>query len=612
MARKKKKETYELREEYKGEPGVSKFLIRINESVDFNTKHDGTIIDSNVSGKLSVINNGSKDRIWDIDIELEGIEKTSLKSVVYHIPELEPKQEWTQEYNIKISAKEEPPVKIMEYIDVFPTTEEESHTFILDKDSKGNVTNFKITMENTSDGTVTDIILTKEIIDDFRDVKISSEGKGRARYDDNKISWVINEIEPNETTELSFNVKVYPTVIKNYSSGEINIQYVLESGTYSGLKTRNMDGLSENIYFLERDERDQEPDVWDCQFSFNNRSEFPLLLLKFMFIFGDENTEFETITEDPNVVVNPKQEWISDTWDITSEDEPTCSEYVLYTVEPKIEEVLSMSSTIQPIELKVMALEGTKEFSLNELKSYRKTTLDVLIDIVTRGKAPIDIIHMEDTIPTDFSNPEKEDFEIKIEGKVIPDDDYSFTFEPAGDDISRERKMHIEIKDILENIGELDDETSIVAKYPLDAVKPARDARYDAPVLFQAYIKDSNVPIETYIEPKPITVVHERRRTRIGKSIKPSTEVGIYNILLLYQNRGDSIKTEVKVSDFVPNTFTVLESDTEYEEKSEKEGSRLTWIIEEINPGEEIEIKYSIQGEGDDYTLKNIEARAFK
>ena len=172
--------------------------------------------------------------------------------------------------------------------------------------------------------------------------------------------------------------------------------------------------------------------------------------------------------------------------------------------------------------------------------------------------------------------------------------------------------MHIEIKDILENIGELDDETSIIAKYPLNAVTPARDARYDAPVLFQAYIKDSNVPIETYIEPEPITVVHKRRRTRIGKAIRPGTEVGIYNILLLYQNRGDSVKTEVKISDFVPNTFAVLESDTEYEEDSENEGSRLTWQIEEINPGEEVEINYSIQGEGDDYSLKNIEARAFK
>jgi len=612
MRKRKKKEAYEVREEYEGEPGESKFFIRINESVDFNTEQDGKIIDSNVTGKLSVINNGSKNRIWDIDVELENIDKTSLKSVVHHIPELAPKQEWSEEYDIKISAKEEPPVKIMEFIDAFPATEEESHTFILDKDSKGNVTNFKITLENTSDSTVSDIILTKEISDDFRDVKISSEGKGRARYDDDKITWRINEIEPNETTELSFNVKVYPTEIKTYSSGEMNIKYVLESGTYSGLKTRNIDGLSEDIYYLERDERDQEPDVWDCRFSFENRSEFPMRLLKFIFVFGDENTEFETVSEDPDVVVNPKQEWTSDSWDVTSEDEPTCSEYVLYTVEPKIEEVLSMSSTIQPIDLKVLALEGTKEFSLNELKSYRKTTLNVSIDVVTRGKAPIDIIHMEDTIPTDFSNPEKEDFEIKIEGKAIPDDDFSFTFEPSGEDISIERKMHIEIKDVLENIGELDDETSIVAKYPLKAVTPARDARYDAPVLFQAYIKDSNVPIETYIEPEPITVVHERRRTRIGKAIRPGTEVGIYNILLLYQNRGDSVKTEVKISDFVPNTFAVLESDTEYEEDSEKEGSRLTWKIEEINPGEEVEINYSIQGEGDDYSLKNIEARAFK
>lgn len=617
MAKRKKKEKAEIAEskkeyEFVEKAGKGKLSVRIVESVNFNTKHDGTIVDSNVSGQLNVINTGTKDRIWDIDVELEGVEKTNLKSTVFHIPELEPKQEWSQEYDIKISAKEEPPVIIKEFIDTFPATEEESHTYILNKESKGEITNFQITLENTSEGTVTDVILTKEITDDYKDVKISSEGKGHARYEDNTITWKIEEIEPMETAILSFNAKILPTEIKSISSGKINIKYVLEAGTYSGLKTRNMDGLSKDIFFIERYEREQEPDIWDCQFSFGNRSEFPMRLLKFEFVFGDENTEFETISEEPNVLINPGDEWNSDTWDIDSEDEPACSEYVLYTVEPAIEEILSMSSTIQPLELRILALEGTKEFSKTELRSYRKEALDVSINVITRGKAPIDIIHMEDTVPSDFRNPEKDEMKIVIEGKEIPADDFSFTFEPSGENISIERKMLIEIKDVLENIGELDDETTIAVKYPLNAIRPARDARYDAPVLFQAYLIKSTIPIETYIEPEPITVIHERRRTRIGKSIKPGTEVGVYNILLLYQNKGDSVKTDIKITDFVPETFSVLESDEEFEEKSQEGGILLRWMIEEINPGKEVEINYSIQGEGDDYSLKDIKARAFK
>ncbi|MHA1300945.1 MAG: hypothetical protein ACTSO9_16115 [Candidatus Helarchaeota archaeon] len=603
------------------EPIESKYLVRIVESIDFNSKHNGEIIDSTVNGQILVKNDGEKDRIWDIDIELSGGENTDLDEKKFHIADLEPQEEWTKDYKIEITPDDKPPIVLTESIDTFPDTEEESNTFILSEDAEQPI-NMKITMENTSDSTVSVIKFSKVIPEDFKDFQVVSESKGKTSKDSEEgvdvIVWEIDELDAGETAVLELSAKVAPTEIKTISSGQLKIKYMLEAGTYSGLKPDFVDGLSEEIYFIDRDERDEEPDIWDCQFIFQNRSEFPMKLQKFTFVSGDENTEYEVVAQEPNAIVNPQGEWVSMPWDLESEDEPTFSESVLYTVFPKIEERLSMSSTIQALEMPVLAVEGVKDYSKNVLRSYRAETLDATIITTIKGDAPIDVIRFEDTIPVDFKNPDKSEMEVTIsvkgKKKEIPVEDFDISFEPDLDveDISAERKMKIEIRDVLENVGPLDDNSTIKVKYPLNAVRPTKDARYDAPVLFQGYTKPVGGVLEAYIEPEPITVVHERRRTRIGKSVRPGAERDDYEILLIYKNKGDAVKTNIKIADFVPKNFTILESSLGYESKTQDDGTLLTWVLNEVNPDQEIEITYKIHGEGAEYSLKNIEARAFK
>ena len=48
----------------------SKYDVKVSEAINFKTKNDGEIIESSVEGAISVVNNGTKDRLWDIDLEL--------------------------------------------------------------------------------------------------------------------------------------------------------------------------------------------------------------------------------------------------------------------------------------------------------------------------------------------------------------------------------------------------------------------------------------------------------------------------------------------------------------------------------------------------------------
>jgi len=241
----------------------------------------------------------------------------------------------------------------------------------------------------------------------------------------------------------------------------------------------------------------------------------------------------------------------------------------------------------------------------------------VAIDVVTRGKTPIDTIQVEDVIPPSFKNPVKEGLKIFILDKEIPADDISLRFDPEGDDmINAERKMIVNVKDILENIGELEDESTISVKYPLIAFKPPKEATYDAPVLFQAYTKPAGAPIEAFIKPETITVEHLRRRTTVGKSIQPGATKSDFDIVLIYKNKGDSAKSDITISDFVPKDFTITKlekvKDIDAKQVKDKTGIKLTWTFKEIAANEEIEIMYSIHGEGDAYSLKDVETKAFR
>ncbi len=598
-----------------GEAGKSKYKVSIVEALDFKTEYDGKITESAVNGTVSVLNGGNKNRIWDIDLKLAGGDKADLPKEI-HIPELDPGEEWKQEYKIKIGKDDTPLLKVVEELDTFPDTAQKSQVFVYDKDSKGQVAQIVLTAENTGEVKLSEVTIKKAIPSDFNDVDIVKTDGGRAKRDGNEIVWIIEELEGGKKASMELKVKVITNEKKAFKSGEVSAKYFVAAGTYSGLKPEFVDGWSDQIHFVDRDERDEEPDVWDCTFEFKNRSEFPMRLERYNFVFGDENTETKVIDEElSDVLVQAGDTWKAKPWDLKSEDEPTFSENIFFSVIADTDSRLSMSQVLAPIELRTLALEGKKTFSQSRIASYRESTIDATILVITQGKAPIDRIRIEDRIPANFKNPLKENMKIAIEDKAIPTDDFDFTFEPAGEDLSHERKMIIEIKDVLENIGELDDETKINITYPLVAYKPPRDTSYTAPILFQGFIKPAGV-IEWAFTPDPITVTHERRRTHVGKSIAPGGAKGDYDIVLIYLNKGDAPKTDVKIADFVPAGFSVTSAakvkDVQPEKAGQKDGTMLTWTFKEVAANEEIEIKYSIHGEGDEYSLKDVEAKAFK
>ncbi|NMC04453.1 MAG: hypothetical protein GYA24_04535 [Candidatus Lokiarchaeota archaeon] len=102
------------------------------------------------------------------------------------------------------------------------------------------------------------------------------------------------------------------------------------------------------------------------------------------------------------------------------------------------------------------------------------------------------------------------------------------------------------------------------------------------------------------------------RKCRIGKSISPGTEKGRLEITLLYRNKANFLRENVVINEFVPDNFHVVGSSSKFGTTRRDGGMMISWLIDKVNPNEEIEINYSLKAEDDSSSLKNLDCKAFK
>ncbi|MHA1697567.1 MAG: hypothetical protein ACTSWN_01860 [Promethearchaeota archaeon] len=160
-----------------------KYKLNILESIKYRLNRDGKIQDASIDGCVELQNNSTQDKIWGIDVELQGGENTDLEQKKFQIAEIKPNDAWVKDYKVELSEDHEPPLQITEFIDTFQDTEIACEVFILDRESEGQKTKIEIKIENTSDKKVNNIILTKEIPEDFKDLVILDGYEGETRQE---------------------------------------------------------------------------------------------------------------------------------------------------------------------------------------------------------------------------------------------------------------------------------------------------------------------------------------------------------------------------------------------------------------------------------------------
>ncbi|MBD3350825.1 MAG: hypothetical protein GF364_04985, partial [Candidatus Lokiarchaeota archaeon] len=285
-----------------GEEEGATVPIKITENAKLILDHDGTVKDEDIesSGILSIENISEKNRLWDIELNLGNADTTDLEEESVSINALEPETSEDIEYNV--SAEIVPALEIKEFISTINDPEVEFYAL-----ANNNVNDILcvITLNNVTDDVVKNVKLSKLIPAGMSEYEIASNSAGTIEEeeldDGNALTWSIEEVQPDaeEKIEIKMSVMIDDKDTK-LRSGKILVDYQLPK-SLSGLSVEKFNGYSNNSFYTMSYEMEENPDKYECQFVFENKSDYKIKLISAN-VTDIEDTDLKYVEIDPGEI----------------------------------------------------------------------------------------------------------------------------------------------------------------------------------------------------------------------------------------------------------------------------------------------------------------------
>jgi len=615
----------------RGEAAQAGVHFWLNENVSYRMNKEGELIDEKgkhvekITGKgsINITNTGKQNRIWAIKVKLANVENVtiipepegiSLEDSTISLSELEASDTVTIGFEFQL---DKPKVQLDENF-VDPENEEVIPNFSVGVETPIKL---KLILRNDYDFKLFNVKVKKYLKEKRSRINSYKPEIGKMHDTSDKggrhLLWEIPEVKPKSEVNASCILRVVvPEDAKEpYSVGNTILNYKTKDHTISGLDLDTITGSSSVFQYIRREEEEENPDKFVCYFELENTSEFEMDL-EYIRIFDGS-------VEEGNVLV----EWLGDK---VSEEERSIDPGEIFTLEPweikakkgqlpqfgreldlsvkyLFDAEVETECLIPGYFLPFLNIEATKEYSIDTIPSYRKTPVETMATIKSIGTTDIQLLQIDDYIPEGFEPPEKKDVVITKNGTTVPETnmDVEVTAPPEK---YRGQVLRITIPHLEETeLGPLKQNEKISLKYPIKAVSPKPDEEFSGKLVAMGNIYPEISPVKTVAEPKPITVIHTRRKIKIGKMVRSTTatgELNEYEVILRGVNNGSAVLENVVISDFVPQGFTLVSDPEEdppvgYEEqKTVKEGIALKWVYKTVEPDQKIEIRYKLRAEG--------------
>ena len=591
--------------------------LQLTETQKGTINRDGTIYESKgkeedteerpsftANGSFSVKNSGEIDRIWDIDIEVKDTGITDLKKT-YHINELNPQEEWKQEYEIK-ELSSALPLTFSEIIDTFPdntSKTQPSNVLVYGQSMK---TNIKYTLGVAKK--LTDIVFTKNIPAHFKDITVQSASIGKASIERDKLVWKIASIEQNQNAELTIttSITVEDIEVKRTGTATLAFHSGLE-GAFSNVDIYGADGLVKNNSYVEADEVEDRPDNWQCNLVFEIKSEYDVELREIKIAKDEEVYISHEFTEN-EIIVKSGQKWESEEWNVVSEELPSFQKYVEFTVKPEILYVAQSDLLIVDTTMRVANVKSSKSYAITQVDSFREMQVPTAIEVQNIGSLAFSTLTIKDQVPAKFLPPSPDTIKVSVGDtpeKLELIRDYEITYDPSTPESSdTEHMMYCKINQ------QIEPNYTVKLEYTPTVVKAKPNETFTGVAEITAELAEPGPnlvrQVEDWLTANTITVLHERKAITVGKQVLPGAEPKIYEIELLYINRGDKTLENVRIRDVIPEGFTIVDDSMQMvvegkKDQSIPEGKLRTWLFEKIEPKQQIVIKYRMHGESDDF-----------
>jgi uncharacterized repeat protein (TIGR01451 family) len=614
-------------------------LTRLDEKLELRLTNEGTLVDEmgqpleiiQGTGELQIFNSGSRDRIWSITAELDNLAKCQPTddrrfSEEVLVKEIEAGETESVPYSFDV---EMPKIKLKaSYWD--PDRPDAPPAFVY-----GTETAVLMTMEieNSSEGPLKNIKLEKDVTEGTNLENTNAE-LGDARYDSGqeKILWELEELAAGQTAKLDVRFSVALSEgAAGYQTGETRMTYETLEHCLSGLDLKTITGSSNFFQYIDREEQEENPDNFDCSFELVNESEFEMDLKEIIIYEGSlednnirvhwegKNFDEELRTIDPSELFKEIDPWTS-----TAEKPgmiPQFGRDIDLSVKYEHTSLTEVTVTVLSTELGFMSIELTKEYEKYTVPSFRETEVMTIVSATSAGSVALQYMEFKDQIPHGFLGPESDRIIIKRQDDDIVLDPIYYIASLSSSEAEIEKELTIVVENFAQtNLGPFDQDQVLIFTYPIIAQRPRPlqegEEGYVGTVFVEGNIEPATTPVTAEATPDPITVLHERRKAKIGKMIRATREVGDLNefeITLRGENTGTAVIEKLEVSDFLPQGFR-LASDTHedppvgFEEHTTvKDGKAMTWIFENVEPGAKVEVRFTIRGEGE-YNPRDAQA----
>ncbi|MBD3353226.1 MAG: hypothetical protein GF364_17230 [Candidatus Lokiarchaeota archaeon] len=579
--------------------------VALSEKLKLYLEHDGTPVedkDSETTGILSVSNESTEDRLWDIDLELKDKSATDIKDDDIYIRELAPGEVEEQEYTI--DAEIQNAVEVNEFISTLNDPEIMSYALVLNAENEIYVA---ITLKNTAEEAISNVSVKKFIPSEYENVEIIGSSLGEARYDsadENAVIWEIENVEGYGEAKLELRLTVTVEEIESkVRSGKILVDYNAPF-SISGMGINKFDAYTNNAFYIIQSELDEKPDVFDCEFVFENKSEFMVQLVNAdVYDPSDQSQKFVDV--DPGEVppLPARAQWLSNRWEFETEEgeDPQFRNRVEFFVVADHQITTTGVIDIEDIELAVSAITGDVSYDVTRLPSFKVTPFNVTMKAENTGGSDLDELVLKENIEAGYQPPLPEDIVVSLNGDEIELGEDEIIIEPNDQEPDRDHTVYIKMQNLKDTpIEAFHPGDTLEVNHPITAYKPTKDTVYHTDMLYTANTYPAGKALEVVPENADIEieVVHIRKRFIKGKEIIALSGEGEYEITLYVVNKGNHDLENYGVADKIPDNFEYYDESEEPEVESMEGVDVLKWKIDSIAPEERYEITYKLKGEG--------------
>ena len=564
---------------------------------------DGEIVKQTVKGVLTVNNPSADDRIYDIDVLLDHADSTDIGGDHVSVDELEAGANYSMKY--KVSGKRM--LVLRERLDTNPARSQE-HSMSVASGEEGGPVAMEIEVENTATVPIHGVTVTRPLPDE-----LTFENTGTATVEGNELTWNVGDLAAGEKQVLSIEGTIVVSGTKAIDAGVASATYSSES-TLSDLNFRELDAFCRGFSYM-RVREDERPDNWLCRTTFENRSSFAVDLVKLQVrMKGSEDLLFDI--GDVRQDVKPHGKWESDERSVMALSKPDFTTNLAYTILPRASRSTEGSISLQSKKFEVVEADLTKSYSSTGLRSFRKQSVNSTLTLTNNGSADINLMRITDDIPGLFEAPDVSKISIKVNGKEIDTEQIKaeinsgITLEknnrsPDGDGFTLTITVGARGPVGLKPGKNMSIEYELVAPGPtehegLTISAPAR-TEFSAERYGPVCTRDAT-------DAPSVKIIHNRRKFGAGKMTQKIGGKGRHEVLIMFNNEGDTGLKDVTLKDVIPENFEIKDwlirgngekrEDCQMTREQTEDGTHLAWNIPLVGKDEEIMISFEITGPG--------------